>query len=269
MRFLPKLLLMTVATATLGLGANFSYYGNEFNNEQVNNYKLAYEYGEKVGGYGLQMMGILYAESTAGEAERIGDVVNGPFKRSYGIMQVKLGTYHWTQREGYIFSHKNKLDEEILFDLIHNNNFNTYVAAGYFKMMKDKCKTLDKAISAYNRGHCREVPEGIAYRKRVKEFMYYAMESGFEDYIKAIPLPSARDSVNVSNNEGGRMVQQNINLNNNSPITGRDDNVITAKSSNSYSAPKRQYNKNTINNMVQYQSTHIDMAGSKVISKYP
>ena len=28
-------------------------------------------------------------------------------------------------------------------------------------------------------------------------------------------------------------------------------------------------NKNTINNMVQYQSTQIDMAGSKVISKYP
>ena len=65
------------------------------------------------------------------------------------------------------------------------------------------------------------------------------------------------------------MVQQNINLNSNSPITGRDDNVITAKSSNSYSAPKRQYNKNTINNMVQYQSTHIDMAGAKTISKYP
>jgi hypothetical protein len=265
MKLLQRFLLVTVVGCSSLIGADFSYSGNEFTPDQVNNYKLAYEYGQKVGGYGLEMMGILYAESTAGEAERIGDTVNAPFKRSYGIMQVKLGTYHWTQREGYIFSHKKKLDEEILFDLIHNNNFNTYVAAGYFKMMKDKCKTLDKAISAYNRGHCREVPEGITYRKRVKEFMYYAMESGFENYIKSIPLPSSRDSVNVASNN----TNNGQNSSSNSVALANSDNVITAKNPTAFSAPKRQYNQNTINNMVQYQSTHIDMAGAKIISKYP
>ena len=266
MKLLPKFLFATVLGVSSLVGAQFSYYGNEFTPEQLNNYKLAYEYGQKVGGYGLEMMGILYAESTAGEAERIGDTVNAPFKRSYGIMQVKLGTYHWTQREGYIFSHKKKLDEEILFDLIHNNNFNTYVAAGYFKMMKDKCKTLDKAISAYNRGHCREVPEGITYRKRVKEFMFYAMDSGFENYIKSIPLPSSRDSANVANS--GSMQQQESSANN-VAMANESDSIITAKKGSTFSAPKRQYNQNAINNIVQYQTNHIDMAGAKIISKYP
>ena len=137
---LKKALTVAFLTCLVNAG-ELNVGGRTFTEDQIENFKLAYAYGNAIGGYANTMMGILDAESsgeTMGSA--VGDHVNGAFKRSYGIMQVKLGTYYWTMKKGYIapfFKDKKVTEEEILVELMTNKSANVYAAAGNFKMMLD------------------------------------------------------------------------------------------------------------------------------------
>lgn len=176
-----------------------------FSPDQIENFKLAYSYGKMIG-HEKELMAILNTESEA-SSTNVGDKVNKAFKRSYGVMQVKLGTYYWTKKGGYIIplDEKHSLtEEEVLYHLMKNNNFNIYVSAGYFKMMKDICGgSVDKAISGYNRGHCKESAEGTAYRSKVKNFIAYMDKSGFVEKIASL--------IGTDENEYTKEAEKNFN----------------------------------------------------------
>lgn len=182
---------LTIAVlACLANAGELNVGGRTFTEDQIENFKLAYAYGNAIGGYENTMMGIMDAESSAETfGSAVGDQVNGAFKRSYGIMQVKLGTYYWTMKKGYItpfFQNKKVTEEEILVELITNKSANVYAATGYFKMMLDICGSYDKAISGYNRGHCKEDAKGKSYRSKVKRFVEFSEKHGFDKIIAAL-----------------------------------------------------------------------------------
>jgi hypothetical protein len=179
-----KKIVTALALTTVCAQAQLTVGGRTFSDEQVENFKLAYAYGKMIG-HEKELMGVLNTESDATPIN-VGDKSLKAFQRSYGVMQVKLGTYYWTKKKGYIMplDEKHSLtEEEVLFHLMKNNNFNIYVAAGYFKLMKDLCGSVDKAISGYNRGHCKEVDKGIAYRNKVKKFMDFMEKHDFVNKI--------------------------------------------------------------------------------------
>lgn len=165
--------------------------GLNFTKEQLDNYKLAQIYGKEIG-YEKELIGIMYAEST-GKKINVGDQVNKKFKRSYGLMQVKLDTYYWAKKTGYVYPLDDEYsltEEEVLVHLISDKNFNVYVAAGVLKMMKGLCKTDEKAISGYNRGHCDEDAKGKDYRSKVKYFMDFIDKNNFLAVLDEIPMPA-------------------------------------------------------------------------------
>ncbi len=84
--------------------------------DQINNYKLAYKYGSMIN-EAKDIMAIMYVENS-GKQNPIGDKSNKPFERSYGIMQVKLGTYYWMRNSGYLYK-EDMLEEEVLSEFVN------------------------------------------------------------------------------------------------------------------------------------------------------
>lgn len=158
----------------------------DFDENQLNNFELAYKYGRAIG-YQKVMMAIMYIESSAKNIP-IGDRVNAPFKRSYGIMQVKIGTYYWMFNKGYLYG-ENLLEEEILHKLMYNKSFNVYAATSYYKFLLDYCGNYTDAIVAYNRGSCKPTKEsdikaGENYLRKVNKFLKFINQYNFDDFIK-------------------------------------------------------------------------------------
>lgn len=159
----------------------------DFDSKQLSNFELAYKYGKAIG-YPKIMMGIMNTESAAIN-EPVGDVVNAPFKRSYGIMQVKLGTYYWMKGTGYLYG-ENLLEEEILHKLMYNKSFNVYSATSYYKYLVDKCGNVKSAIIAYNTGLCSPEKNTEAFNKgndylaKVTKFVNFAENYAFDEYIR-------------------------------------------------------------------------------------
>lgn len=172
------LLLSNIAIANVHIG------GRTFTYEQLSNYAHAYKYGERYG-LGYELMGVLFAESN-GKQVHVGDRVNNKFKRSYGIMQVKLGTYYWVKNKGYKtykLQDKSMVEEEILAKLMTDNIFNIHIASDYLKMMIDICGSKSKGISGYNRGHCKDDNLALRYRSRVNNFIAFAKNNNLNNTV--------------------------------------------------------------------------------------
>lgn len=167
--------------------SNFKYKQYNFNKEQLDNYELSYRYGKLIDEHKI-IMGIMYAESN-GRNITIGDRVNSPFKRSYGIMQVKLGTYEWMRNNGELMR-EDLLEEEILYKLMYNKAFNVYTASSFYNYLVKKCGSKKMAVIAYNTGLCnpkggsKEYKKGQQYFKIVNEFIKFIDNSKFDKYIE-------------------------------------------------------------------------------------
>jgi len=160
----------------------------DFNNNQLNNFQLAYKYGKAIN-YPKVMMALMKTESDAINVP-IGDKGNSPFKRSYGIMQIKIGTYYWMLNAGYLYR-ENLLDEEVLHKLMYNKSFNIYAATSYYRFLLDKCNDYTEAIVAYNTGYCvppkskpKVIKAGKRYLNKVNKFLKFINKYEFNDYIK-------------------------------------------------------------------------------------
>lgn len=159
----------------------------DFDANQISNFELAYKYGRAINSPKV-MMAIMNTE-TAATNTPVGDVVNAPFKRSYGLMQVKLGTYYWMKGAGYLYG-ENLLDEEILHKLMYNKSFNVYAATSYYKFLLDKCGSVSAAIIAYNTGDCSPTKgsavydKGQDYLRQVTRFLTFIDNYGFDKYIE-------------------------------------------------------------------------------------
>lgn len=104
-----------------------------------------------------------------------GDIKNGPFKKSYGIMQVKLGTLYYIKgkRPDLIKLYAPEVNaiskEEALEKLRKNPYFNAKIAALYHIMLTELCKDEEKASIAYNTGSCKKSAKGLDYLKKLHD----------------------------------------------------------------------------------------------------
>ena len=185
-----KIIILTLFLSLTLNANNVKSYDSpiyDFDSKQLDNFELAYKYGKAIG-FPKIMMGIMNTESS-GINEPIGDVVNAPFKRSYGLMQVKLGTYYWMQNAGYLYG-ENLLEEEILHKLMYNKSFNVYAATSYYKYLIDKCGNVKSAIIAYNTGTCspkkgtKQYEKGQDYLSKVAKFVNFAESYAFDEFIR-------------------------------------------------------------------------------------
>lgn len=228
--------LMFLGLLSTSLQADLTIGGKTFTQEQLENFKLAYSYGLKIG-EPKTMMAILNTESN-GHNIVIGDKVNQPFKRSYGPMQVKVDTYYWTKDKGYIDPldvHYGLEKEEVLVHLMKDRNFNVYVATGFYKMMRDSCKDYSFAVMAYNRGHCKDTKEGRAYLKKVRSFINFINQTNFDKIIADL---IAKEGINYNSPVVLQGKAKNINKvakkKNTKPNTNKQANSSGKKSSSVY-----------------------------------
>lgn len=191
-----KKIVIAIFVISLSLSANTDWKNQpndrfespiyDFDSNQLDNFELAYKYGRAIN-YQKVMMAIMKTESDAINSP-VGDRVNKPFKRSYGIMQVKIGTYYWMKNAGYLYG-ENLIEEEILHKLMYNKSLNIYAATSYYKYLLDRCKDYSKAIIAYNRGSCnpkgeKNIKAGQRYLKKVMKFLRFTNKYNFDQYIK-------------------------------------------------------------------------------------
>lgn len=181
-------ILILILFFNIFLNAESIKIGNyNFYLEQINNYKLAYKYGSMIN-QEKDIMAIMYVEN-AGKQNPIGDKSNKPFERSYGIMQVKLGTYYWMSNSGYLYK-EDMLEEEVLSELMFNPKFNVYVATSYYKYLLDKCGSRESAIIGYNTGYCNPTKNSKAYYKgkdylqKVNSFVNFINKHNFDRFVR-------------------------------------------------------------------------------------
>lgn len=182
-----KKILILLLFINLLNASNLKIGNYNFYQDQINHYKLAYKYGKMISSE-KDMMAIMYVEN-GGKQNPIGDKSNKPFERSYGIMQVKLGTYYWMSNSGYLYK-EDLLEEEVLGELMFNPKFNVYVATSYYKFLLDKCGSRDSAIIGYNTGYCNPQKNSKAYHKgkdylnKVNQFVNFINNHNFDKIIK-------------------------------------------------------------------------------------
>lgn len=128
------------------------------NNKQQKILQLAKQIGEDVG-YPETIQSIAMQETLAGGfGDGIGDKVLPPFKRSYGVMQVKIATAQWVLRhypdlrEKWFDGKKNITKEQFREVLIKNDHANIEIGAKNFALMVKYTNSWKEAVVAYNRG---------------------------------------------------------------------------------------------------------------------
>lgn len=118
---------------------------------------IAYEEGKKIN-FPETIQAIVLQESSAGK-NLIGDISNGFGKRSYGVMQLKLGTAKYVLRHFFKDHFYFKTDEELLIKLVTDPVFNIKIGTQYFKMIYDNINVSNKnlrwvkSVARYNAGH--------------------------------------------------------------------------------------------------------------------
>jgi len=123
--------------------------------------EIAYIKGSRVG-FPETIQALLLQETRAGLfGDGIGDTTLEVGRRSYGVMQMKVGTTrmvlkkhkslilkYFPRRKTY-----NRLrDEDIIIKSVLDDTFNIHMASLKFKMHRERSKTWAQAVVAYNRG---------------------------------------------------------------------------------------------------------------------
>lgn len=146
---------------------------NEWSKEQIKNILLVEEASKYVNHPNpKRVVAHLLCESNANTVVD-GDVGNGFSKKSYSIMQVKLGTvYYNKEKRPDLFTlyapEVNKLPkEEILEKLRKDPFFNAKMGAITHLVLMDVCGDPDRASVAYNRGKCDADDLGNEYLQKI------------------------------------------------------------------------------------------------------
>jgi len=120
-------------------------------------------------------MGAHLLNESTGNTVVDGDVNNGAFKKSYGVMQVKLDTVYYVKnkRPDLIKLHVPEVNtlpkEEVLEKLRKDPYFNIKMGVLTHLTLIGVCKDdMDKASVAYNRGKCETDKLGQEYLDRIK-----------------------------------------------------------------------------------------------------
>jgi hypothetical protein len=131
-------------------------------------------------------MAIMLQESNAKQI-RIGDKQLKAFTRSYGPMQVRLGTYYYLKNKKYILS-DHGLKEDVLMKLMTDSHFNVAVGTYWFKYMLTLCKDYKKAVRGYNTGTCKKTEAGEKYYASVSKKIKYIQNINLKKYLTSVEI---------------------------------------------------------------------------------
>ena len=121
--------------------------------EQLNLLQSAYEIGLADGGteHAEMLQAVLLQETIAGQLGRIGHLTAPVGKRSYGVMQVKVSAARDILRKHKEFG-RYRSDEALIVALMTDDAFNIRMASKLLLHLKQKTKSSDAALVAYNIG---------------------------------------------------------------------------------------------------------------------
>lgn len=133
--------------------------------------KMAYEIGYADGGesHAELLQAVMMQETAAGLLGRIGHMSAPVGKRSYGVMQVKVTAARDVfQYLGEPLEYRS--DEELITHLMSDDKFNISVASKFLLMLKEKTRSSDQLLVAYNIGltGSRSVTEASTFKYVVK-----------------------------------------------------------------------------------------------------
>jgi hypothetical protein len=132
----------------------FPISSHAFNSNQELILKIAETEGQKIG-YPETIQAICLQETLAGYLGRYGDKDKSKNLRSYGVMQLTLGTAKYIMEKHFKFNFFGS-DDEIIEALVKNDTFNILLGRVYFKYLLDKFEgehlQWSKAVLAYNVG---------------------------------------------------------------------------------------------------------------------
>lgn len=133
--------------------------------------KKAYEIGYADGGeaHAELLQSVMMQETSAGLLGRIGHMSAPVGKRSYGVMQVKVSAardvfQYFGEPSQY------RSDEELIAHLMNDDEFNIRVASKFLLMLKEKTRSMDQLLVAYNIGltGSRSISEAASFKYVVK-----------------------------------------------------------------------------------------------------
>lgn len=142
--------------------------------EQTKNILIVEDAAKFVNHPNPKRMGAHLITESSGNIVLDGDITNGPFKKSYGINQVKLGTVYYVKNKRpdlikLYAPEVNSLPQEDILDKLRKDAFfNSKIAAMMHIVLIDVCGDADKASIAYNRGVCNPDAQGMDYLNKIK-----------------------------------------------------------------------------------------------------
>lgn len=150
---------------------------------QMINLKLAYKIGKA---HNLQktLMAIMMQETRAGVLGPVGDKELPKYKRSYGLMQVKIATARFVLRTHPKLI-KKRSDWNIRHVLLHNRVLNIEIAMYYLLSLKHRGLNWRQMVTAYNQGYggAKDInPNHFPYTKHVIKSVGYG---GLADVLAA------------------------------------------------------------------------------------
>lgn len=147
--------------------------------EQMDLLQLAYDIGFEDGGHrhAELVQAILMQETIAGQLGRMGHMTAPVGKRSYGVMQVKVTAARDVLSENAGLG-EFRADEELIVRLLSDDEFNIRIASKYLLQLKERVKTMDRALVAYNVGL-----GGSSSVEEPGEFKYVVSARGYLDDV--------------------------------------------------------------------------------------
>lgn len=153
---------------------SFNLDKRKWTTEQIKNLLIVEDAAKFVNHPNPKRMGAHLMNESSANVILDGDIVNGAFKKSYGINQVKLDTvYYVKNKRPYLIKlyapEVNELPKEDILDKLRKDAFfNSKIAAMMHMVLIDVCGDIDKASVAYNRGVCSPDAQGLDYLNKIK-----------------------------------------------------------------------------------------------------
>lgn len=154
----------------------FDLTKRKWNNNQTKNLLIVEEASKYVNHPNPKRMGAHLLSESGATTVLDGDKGNGAFKKSYGIMQVKLGTVYYVRnkRPDLIKLYAPEVNalpkEDILDKLRKNPYFNAKMASLTHIVLIDVCGDENSATVAYNRGFCKADKFGQDYLNKILKY---------------------------------------------------------------------------------------------------
>ncbi len=151
----------------------FDLTKRKWNNNQTKNLLIVEEASKYVNHPNPKRMGAHLLSESGATTVLDGDKVNGAFKKSYGIMQVKLGTVYYVRnkRPDLIKLYAPEVNalpkEDILDKLRKDPYFNAKLASLTHIVLIGVCGDQNRATVAYNRGFCEADELGTQYLNKI------------------------------------------------------------------------------------------------------